>query len=157
MPVRPPPSSPAHLWTLPGGLTVVFERRLTPGFAFDLAAEVGTILGFARGGGGYAGQGRQFHAAGKCGKAFQRRKGARPAFRVELAGFGQTFAEARHDLFIVEIGRAACRPIKDYHPDRVRADINHAHPLQRAGGGVVKQGMAKRNPILHRKLGLFLH
>jgi predicted Zn-dependent peptidase len=42
MPVRPPPSSPAYLWTLPGGLTVVFERRHTPGFAFDLRVPVGS-------------------------------------------------------------------------------------------------------------------
>ncbi len=42
MPVRLPPSSPAHLWTLPGGLTVVFERRHTPGFAFDLRVPVGS-------------------------------------------------------------------------------------------------------------------
>ncbi|NTY00641.1 pitrilysin family protein [Deinococcus sp. JMULE3] len=42
MPVRPPPSSPAHLWTLPGGLTVVFERRVGPGFAFDLRVPVGS-------------------------------------------------------------------------------------------------------------------
>ena len=39
MPVGLPPpqvSPPAHLWTLPGGLRVAFERRAGPGFAFDL-------------------------------------------------------------------------------------------------------------------------
>lgn len=32
----------AHLWTLPGGLRVAFERRRTPGFAFDLRLAVGS-------------------------------------------------------------------------------------------------------------------
>ena len=35
-----PPEPP--LWTLPGGLRVAFERRATPGFAFDLRLPVGS-------------------------------------------------------------------------------------------------------------------
>lgn len=41
MPARSHPI-PAHLWTLPGGLTVAFERRSGPGFAFDLRVPVGS-------------------------------------------------------------------------------------------------------------------
>lgn len=40
------PSAPHHLesslWTLPGGLRVAFERRHSPGFAFDLRVPVGS-------------------------------------------------------------------------------------------------------------------
>lgn len=32
----------AQVWTLPGGLTVAFERRAGPGFAFDLRVPVGS-------------------------------------------------------------------------------------------------------------------
>ncbi|MBZ9750060.1 insulinase family protein [Deinococcus sp. HMF7604] len=39
MPAAPPS---AHLWTLPGGLRVAFERRRSPGFAFDLRLPVGS-------------------------------------------------------------------------------------------------------------------
>ncbi|PTA68680.1 M16 family metallopeptidase [Deinococcus arcticus] len=39
MPVAPPS---AHLWTLPGGLRLAFERRRSPGFAFDLRLPVGS-------------------------------------------------------------------------------------------------------------------
>ncbi|UBV42323.1 insulinase family protein [Deinococcus taeanensis] len=42
MPGRPVTPPPAHLWTLPGGLTVAFERRRSPGFAFDLRVPVGS-------------------------------------------------------------------------------------------------------------------
>ncbi|ANC70453.1 M16 family metallopeptidase [Deinococcus radiodurans] len=37
------PSAPAfHVWTLPGGLTLAFERRAGPGFAFDLRVPLGS-------------------------------------------------------------------------------------------------------------------
>ncbi|GHF50654.1 putative Zn-dependent peptidase [Deinococcus metalli] len=36
------PSATAALWTLPGGLRVAFERRRTPGFAFDLRVPTGS-------------------------------------------------------------------------------------------------------------------
>ncbi|WP_221091091.1 M16 family metallopeptidase [Deinococcus aquaedulcis] len=39
MPASPPA---AHLWTLPGGLRLAFERRRSPGFAFDLRLPVGS-------------------------------------------------------------------------------------------------------------------
>ncbi|MDL2342723.1 pitrilysin family protein [Deinococcus sp. MIMF12] len=37
-----PAALPAHLWTLDSGLTVAFERRQGPGFAFDLRIPVGS-------------------------------------------------------------------------------------------------------------------
>lgn len=42
MPSGAPPSPTAPLLTLPGGLTVAFERRAGPGFAFDLRLPVGS-------------------------------------------------------------------------------------------------------------------
>lgn len=36
------PAPPTHLWTLDSGLTVAFERRRGPGFAFDLRVPVGS-------------------------------------------------------------------------------------------------------------------
>lgn len=45
MSARPPsltPAPAAQLWTLPGGLRLAFERRRTPGFAFDLRLPVGS-------------------------------------------------------------------------------------------------------------------
>lgn len=37
-----PPAPPTHVWTLDSGLTVAFERRRGPGFAFDLRVPVGS-------------------------------------------------------------------------------------------------------------------
>jgi len=52
---------------------------------------------------------------------------ARLAARVQQTRVRQSQAQSCHDLFVVEIGRAAGRAVKNHHPHRVRADIDHTH------------------------------
>ena len=117
------------------------------GFAQDLGLEFGAILGLTRGGGGDHGEGGDVHALGQKREAFQGRERTGLAFGVQPPGLRQALAEAAHDLFVVEIGRAAGRAVKDHHADRVRADIDDTDAGQGAGRRVVEQGFAEGTPV----------
>jgi len=79
-------------------------------------------------GGGNNGEGMDVHAPGQQRKPLQRRQRAGLAFGVQPTGFRKALAQAAHDLFVVEIGRAAGGAIEDHHPDRVRADVDDTDP-----------------------------
>ena len=89
------------------------------GFAQHFLREIGTIGGFAHGGGGDNRQRGKRHAVGQQRKAFHGFQRPFAPKRIQLTGFGKTRAKAAHDLFVVEIGRGPGGTIKHHKPHRV--------------------------------------
>ena len=102
-------------------------RISRPVFLAHHLAELRPVLGVAHRRGGHGQQGRHLGRLGQSRKAAQRGHRAGLALGVQTTRFGETPGRGRTGSFFVEeIGGAARRAVEDHHPDRVRADVDHA-------------------------------
>src|SRR6056297_512815 len=150
--VGPWPAQKHALRRKPRLFAPVDDPELEAGFPLDLGAEIGTVLGVADRCRGHGDQRAGIHAIGQHLEAAQGLDRALASFGVEPPGFGHAGAEGAHDLFVVEIGRAARRAVKHHEADGVGADIDHAHPAKRAGRVAIEERAAERPAIGFRRI-----
>ena len=150
--IRAGPAQQYALCRQAGLFATVYHPEADAGFAFDLVAEFGAVFGIAdrRRGDGHQRPGA--HPVAQQLEPLERFERANASFGVEAPGLGHARTKRAHDFLVVEIGRAARRTVKHHQPDRVGADIDHAHAAERAGRGFVEQGAAKRPAIFLRRI-----
>ena len=156
-PVRAGPAKKHALGREPRLFLAVDDMDFQPGLAQHLFAKPRPVFGIPHGRRGHGRQRWQVHAARQILEALKCGQRTLAAFGVQHAGARHTGPKAAHDLFIVEISRAARRAIKNHQPDRVRPDIDHAHARQFSRTRIVEQWPAERSVIVGSGVACAVH
>ena len=106
-PLRTRPAEQHPLRRQPRLVLAVDDVDVDAAGALDLVAEVGAVRRLAHRGRGHRDQWRDVHALGQERESPERRDRADAALGVEASGLVEALAEAAHELFVEEVGRAA--------------------------------------------------